>query len=790
MANARDDIKNINAMVKSIDEQLNTLRELTDSMITDIYNLNIGIKEAINKILPSKIESMSEQDCIDFLNTSYNGKGKNKNVENMKIAWKEHKEYENKEFVEFCKYVFLEIKKSLGEIETMENDKEKLMKDIDTISEDYFKYINSPEYREKKLAHIADMEKQADVETNPSKKREILEMLNAMRRSETLDFVYDRIHEDPREINRVIERFFDDNRSSYIINRFKTRIKKFGYNPDIYRRLFNIEEMFLPEEYHDLNNLFLFSVLTLIAYYDTYNKYDSLYTTSILVKMVNLIYHQFGSDEYEKEFIEFIKRYDDQFMSYIDKFKEYNVTSPNHPVRIEKEKEMEENRRNYIISKLNDKNIEVDMTKTTKELGEQLKQIEQDEINAMKAEMEKLANKSDEDNVETVDVNGPDVPTEMTAITPNNEGSPFTIDQIKAMTDASKEPIDIIHICQEESSVACVNVNLYSVIDPSKKYLLGLDYGTSITSNDCAFTLIDTDTTEVVADMVDSDLTINEYVNAIHTFVADTVPNAIIIGTRNNVGLAVLTALQETDINTQIYYENKDENNNKIYGVTATTKFYASILNILMDRVNNYSSKFISKNIIKDIRKLTVTKDSHIAPINGTCASLNSYLNAMYVFAYAKNLDIDKQLTVNPGIKSVNTVVRSEEEFNKIMKEMESKKEFTDFEEELEKVSDELASDGSHNIPEDANKVGDKLNQERMDIDEVDTKPVVDDNTNSCLQSVEVYVDGFGYYYQMKEPGMYSYYTKEHELYEDNVSEDVVLRLLSTGAITKKIIEI
>ena len=94
----------------------------------------------------------------------------------------------------------------------------------------------------------------------------------------------------------------------------------------------------------------------------------------------------------ENDTINIIKKFDDYFFKFEDEFKERNVTSPNHPVRIKRDNEYEQKVRMMIIASLQNEGIEPDTRLSTEELRNML----QDIINKKQSEYV--------DNTETDDV--------------------------------------------------------------------------------------------------------------------------------------------------------------------------------------------------------------------------------------------------------------------------------------------------------------------------------------------------------------------------------------------------
>ena len=108
---------------------------------------------------------------------------------------------------------------------------------------------------------------------------------------------------------------------------------KFGFDVNLYKYFFNLEENFLAKKYHAFNNLFLFCYMRYVAYADPYDKKDKLFVQSITSALANMIYHKFNSTTEEQRFIHTIEKLEDYFMDKYDYFMENNTTRPGHPVR-------------------------------------------------------------------------------------------------------------------------------------------------------------------------------------------------------------------------------------------------------------------------------------------------------------------------------------------------------------------------------------------------------------------------------------------------------------------------
>lgn len=386
--NIKDDFNELRSTAHMMNEQLQILDNLVTTEITSIYGLDNRIRPALEKIHFSKIPEMTDEEVETFLKE--NG-DEDSNIEALKKAQETAKEeWVDKPFYDFCRHALSSIKESLINIKKLERDRDTLSTNMKEIEDNYFNYVNTKEYKENKLKKIEEMEKEAENETDSVKKGQILRNLEYMKNAETLKFLTEYTDEKgQRAVDNIADVYFNHQRSSLVMKKFAVRIPKLGYNKDIYKFFFNLEENFLPEEYHAFNNLFLFHVMRTISFMDVDSKRDNLYASAILVKLYNLVYHKFGNQESEDEFVEFIRKFDDLFMEkWKDKFEADNVTNPKHPERIKKDEEAAKRKRMMTIAELKNRGIEPDTSLDTDTLTNQLKDAIEAEKNTMNNELD------------------------------------------------------------------------------------------------------------------------------------------------------------------------------------------------------------------------------------------------------------------------------------------------------------------------------------------------------------------------------------------------------------------
>lgn len=284
---------------------------------------------------------------------------------------------------------------------------------------------NSKEHRQHEMDVLAHLREDVEKETDVRRKKDLLHKIEVMESTMTLDFILQRISTiTEQEMNSVMRQFFSQQEGSYIIERCNAKSKRFGYEVGWYKAFFNLEEKFLPEEYHVYNNLFLYAVMRFFGYADPYRKEDQAYVHALINSLTGVVYHKFTDDAVEKLIINLIETYDDYYSEYREKFEQDNTTHPNHPTRINYSKKAEADRKNTLLESLVKFNIPV---------PENVDEMSARDLHKyFNDEMDKLIAKNREDTKETH--GGAEVSTdgETTTIKPSFN------------RDKYKNPVDII----------------------------------------------------------------------------------------------------------------------------------------------------------------------------------------------------------------------------------------------------------------------------------------------------------------------------------------------------------
>lgn len=326
----------IREIMKMARESYNTSMNQTASLMEASYKISTAFLKDAAKWSTEEFDTMSDDDIKMIYNSYYIGSAEAKLLqpEDMRKDLKACKGLSNTAY---------EMQKSFKEVQDLYNE---------SVDEDW-KRRNSKEYRDATLKRIEEWKSEIE-KMDPVKDakmiRDLRQKVEFMESTITLDFITERIKHVEKEKSTIMRQFFSESEGSYSLNRCKSRSPKFGFDADWYKFFFNLEENFLPEEYHAFNNLFLFNVMRFIGYQDPYNAKDRGMVQAIVSSLTGLVYHKFADTEMENVIISLIKDYDSYFEDQREKFMKDNTTRPNHPVRLEQSKKADADRRNELFA--------------------------------------------------------------------------------------------------------------------------------------------------------------------------------------------------------------------------------------------------------------------------------------------------------------------------------------------------------------------------------------------------------------------------------------------------------
>ena len=351
-----NDFKSIMEMIKSMDEQLKYLKDMSEGLVRNNYGLKTSVLEDIIKYDKKDIETMDRDTMVEFLSKYVNDENTLTDLEALSD--------------DEVREEMMEVKNSSLVLLSAKSGADKLKEESNTIFTEYMNYVTSDKAKEIKKKNLENLKQSLELEKDTYKKKEMEEMIRVMESSMNYDFLYDRFKQlGDKEVQNIKEGFFNDRRGSYIMERFYKKMKMFGFKQDLYTYFLNIEETFLDEKYHPFNNLFLYIYARMIAYSDPYNKKDVMFVNAINSGLASLIYHKFESTEQELNFKGIIMGIDDYFMDDREFFEKNNTTYEKHPERIEYEAGKEDALKKFYIEKLHSLDVtDFDESLPSKEL--------------------------------------------------------------------------------------------------------------------------------------------------------------------------------------------------------------------------------------------------------------------------------------------------------------------------------------------------------------------------------------------------------------------------------------
>jgi len=368
-----DHYKMLLNMIKEMNSQYDMYKTSVYEHIKNTYSLSPAILDVMVAYSMSDIEEMTF-DTASELKKKYTVEskpsvGKNKSYidqsSNMVLEVADNSDLKS------LTDMFKDIKELSSSLIQSKKAAEEIKNDAQEALDAYFKALESPELRQKRHERLQQMKERIDSEEDIGKKIEMKNKIKIMEESDNFSFLLKKFTDNNTDKFKrsIYESFFVKERGKYIMDRYFKRIGKFGFDEKLYKYFFNLEEKFLPEEYHPFNNLFLFVYMKYVGYADPYNKADQIYVKALTSAIANLVYHRYASNDKEAEFVEFIKQIDSFFMEYKDKFESDNTTHPKHELRLEMDAKYESDRKEFLINKMKDLKIEnIDETLSANEL--------------------------------------------------------------------------------------------------------------------------------------------------------------------------------------------------------------------------------------------------------------------------------------------------------------------------------------------------------------------------------------------------------------------------------------
>ena len=229
----------------------------------------------------------------------------------------------------------------------------------------------------------------------------------------------------------------------------------------------------------------------------------------------------------------------------------------------------------------------------------------------------------------------------------SSENCPFTQDELRNVQRFVRNPIKQVYINN-------YLFNIYKEISPRDKTLIGVDVAAGYSKDSSAISVVDSETTKLVADFNCNYINPVDLGNVIYSLVMNYLPNSLVTIERNGVGTGTLAQLMKSKIRNNLYYEIKErtieerldgvrsskrKQMTKVYGVDNTQLVRERLMDLLTDRVRDHYDKFISPILYEELKNLELKKTGKIDhSANSHDDGLFSYLYSIYPLYYGKNV--------------------------------------------------------------------------------------------------------------------------------------------------------
>lgn len=286
------------------------------------------------------------------------------------------------------------------------------------------------------------------------------------------------------------------------------------------------------------------------------------------------------------------------------------------------------------------------------------------------------------------------------------ENSPFNANDLETIRGLTREPMKTVLLLNK------YNFNIYSINGtmsaahpeglgiqlntrnvPMDPPIIGVDPSGGYQRDYSAICVIDSRTTEVIAELKCNYISPPDLCRCIYYIVTTMMPNAIVNIERNGgFGASIIHRLRETSIKDNLYFEYKDrvveETNDdfgrvirrkqktKVFGLDSSKGTRDELIQILRERVELHKDKFKSKLILDELEKMTVKRNGKVEHSDNSHDDLTfAYLMALFVWYNGKNLK------ENWGLNK--TTIKTEEDVDEIVGIPEEEQKYVDIVEEM-----------------------------------------------------------------------------------------------------------
>ena len=232
-----------------------------------------------------------------------------------------------------------------------------------------------------------------------------------------------------------------------------------------------------------------------------------------------------------------------------------------------------------------------------------------------------------------------------------SKDSPFSEEDLMAIQEIRP------NIIEEHYIMDIYQLNVYKTLRREIPYLVGVDVATGVNNDNTAVSIVNPYTLQIDAEFRSPVMGYPDLKRFLYQLVKKYIPNAVLCIEKNHGGDSVIQDLRETVLNRNIYHsmskELVDDNTSKInnghiereverrrnFGVFTGTKSRALMIDLLFLTVQEFKDRLTSHYVIDDILKLVRKNGKVQAAAGHHDDSIMSYLIALYVYTYGKNLN-------------------------------------------------------------------------------------------------------------------------------------------------------
>lgn len=231
-----------------------------------------------------------------------------------------------------------------------------------------------------------------------------------------------------------------------------------------------------------------------------------------------------------------------------------------------------------------------------------------------------------------------------------SKDSPFNEDDLMAIQEIKPRKVEEFYIND------VYRIDVYKKLRKDFPYLIGVDCSTGIGVDNTAVSIVNPYTLQVDAEFKNPYMSAPDVKRFLFTLVRRHMPNAVLCIERNMTGSAIIDELAESAVSRNIFYSDskdlvktdskvkngsvmREAEKRRLRGVYTGGNSRKLMMALLHETVAEYKERLTSEFLIEDILKLVIKNGKIQAGAGAHDDCVMSYLIALYVYTYAKNIN-------------------------------------------------------------------------------------------------------------------------------------------------------